>query len=538
MSTSTGAATTSRAAEHSSSPPTGGIQSASASQKPKVVAPGTDKFGELDNDVVLHSSSIPAGRPQKVRDILLSPPVVRQWFENGTLHREAAAHVPARVETFFDLIFIGLINRLATAVLDKPGGDAIARFVLTFYPAWAVWFEARRYGNVSGTDDLMHRTWVLVAMFGMVGYIGNASAIVLYPSTAAEHDFSSSTVRAAVAFWLVLRLVHACVLAAQSWRMPKMRLGLAMWSAQIWLPMFVYLPLCWVTSRKAQIAIAAVGMSIDQLPLDKLLFGVVARIVVKHMSHSSVSSTATTTHQDTDREGEGDWNKEKNLSPKLGRFDSPPQGMCLPAMNIEHAVLRMGGFLGLIMGTTIVGLVYTATDGQVGASSRWGKSCLGLMVAFGVNLIYGLQTERMHKFQHALRRSWWTAHLFLWLHWPLCASAIIMNAAAGRLANLDEVPNAVVWYWGCGLGFTVLFMTLIASLHKDLRNWRSSRLPRFARLGMGFCCALALVLAPLAAGKVSTMGWLGIGASLVWVVILTETFGALARPSAKDEGPG
>jgi hypothetical protein len=77
----------------------------------------------------------------------------------------------------------------------------------------------------------------------------------------------------------------------------------------------------------------------------------------------------------------------------------------------------------------MVGLVYTATEGQVGVSDRWGKSCLGVMTAFGLNLMYvdpstqlrcgtntpsyGFPMERVHKFQHALRRSWWTAHLFL-----------------------------------------------------------------------------------------------------------------------------
>ncbi|BEJ04065.1 hypothetical protein CcaverHIS641_0112400 [Cutaneotrichosporon cavernicola] len=502
-------------------------------EKPRVAAPGADKYGELANNIVLLPPSAPAGQAKTVRDILLLPPVVRQWFENGTLHREAAPHMPARTETFFDLIFIGLINRLATAIIDKPGGDAVARFVLTFYPAWAVWSEARRYGNVSGTDDLLHRSWVLIAMFGMVGYIGNASAIPLYAANAAEHDFSSSTVRAATAFWLVLRLIHACILAAQSWRMPKMRLGMAMWSSQILLPMFVYVSLCWVTSQKVQIAIAAVGMTLDQLPLDKLLYGFVSRLVVKHRTDSPANSTATVAH---DEAGDGEWSHEKELSPKLGRFDSPPPGICLPAINIEHAVLRMGGFLGLIMGTTIVGLVYTATEGQVGASYRWGKACLGLMVAFGVNLIYGMPMERVNKFQHALRRSWWTAHLFLWLHWPLCASAIIMNAAAGRLANLETVPPPLVWYWGCGLGFTLFFMSLIASLHKDLRSWRASRLPRAVRLGIAFGCALALILSPLAANKVSPMGWLGIGAALVWVVVLTEAFGALHRSKGED-GP-
>jgi hypothetical protein len=78
-------------------------------------------------------------------------------------------------------------------------------------------------------------------MLGMVGYIGNASAVVLHPEDAAEYRFSFTTVRSAVGFWLVIRLVHACVLAAQAVRLPRMRLSLGMWSVRILIPMFVYL---------------------------------------------------------------------------------------------------------------------------------------------------------------------------------------------------------------------------------------------------------------------------------------------------------
>jgi hypothetical protein len=111
-----------------------------------------------------------------------------------------------------------------------------------------------------------------------------------------------------------------------------------------------------------------------------------------------------------------------------------------------------------------------------------------------------------------------------------------MNAAAGRLAALDTVPSGYVWYWGCGLGFTLLFATLIAMLHKDLRSWKASRIPRSVRLAVPLACALSLILAPLAAERVSPMGWLGIGASLVWTIVMVETVGSLPTKWALKEG--
>lgn len=56
--------------------------------------------------------------------------------------------------------------------VEEPGGDAVARFVLTFWPrsvtyllhivpelivpyrSWSIWDEARKYSNSSGTDDV------------------------------------------------------------------------------------------------------------------------------------------------------------------------------------------------------------------------------------------------------------------------------------------------------------------------------------------------------------------------------------------------
>lgn len=36
----------------------------------------------------------------------------------------------------------------------------------------------------------------------------------------------------------------------------------------------------------------------------------------------------------------------------------------------------------------------------------------------------------------------------------------------------------MAWYWGCGLGFAILFMSGIDLLHRNLGSWNSQRIPR------------------------------------------------------------
>lgn len=48
--------------------------------------------------------------------------------------------------------------------------------------------------------------------------------------------------------------------------------------------------------------------------------------------------------------------------------------------------------------------------------------------------------------------------------------------------------------------------------------------------------ALALILTPLAADRLSNIGWLGFGAGMVWTVLIVETVGALPTARALREG--
>lgn len=47
----------------------------------------------------------------------------------------------------------------------------------------------------------------------------------------------------------------------------------------------------------------------------------------------------------------------------------------------------------------------------------------------------------------------------------------------------EEAEAPVAWYWGCGLGFAILFMSGIDLLHRNLDSWSSQRIPRVSTHG-------------------------------------------------------
>lgn len=74
------------------------------------------------------------------------------------------------------------------------------------------------------------------------------------------------------------------------------------------------------------------------------------------------------------------------------------------------------------------------------------------------------------------------------LHWPMCAAIILASAAAARLVlapdssevagTAELIPVGLFWYWGCGIGFALLFMIGIEACHRNLEQAGTRRVPR------------------------------------------------------------
>ncbi|KIR24869.1 hypothetical protein I307_05834 [Cryptococcus deuterogattii 99/473] len=424
-----------------------------------------------ENHLVFHEDFQEEWKPLKIRE-LIRPLTVRQWIEGGKIHREPVSRETPRFELFFDLF-------------------------------WSVWEEARKFANQSGTDDLLHRLWILIGMMTLIGYTANASAIELEP-TGEEEIVDHSAVRAAVAFWLVIKLTRVIVLLYYAWKLPSFR-GAHIWKAiAVLIPMFFLLPLIWVTSRTAQIVLATLLIVVDVCRIDLLELAIRGRI-----------------YEFQQRRAEG----KKGLDMKgWHRMPDLPQGYKIPVMNIEHAVERLGAFVVIVLGEMVMNLVYTATKGEIGVSHQFGKAALGLMVAWAINYL-----EPNADYEHALRHSWFSGVCFTFFHWPLCAALVLASAASGKMVANDEVDSGVHWYWGSGVGFAIIFMAILDLTHHNLAPGQA-RIARVIRALLALCAGLSLILFSLGTEHMSSTAVLAITVGITWFLLAFDIVGMLPKP--------
>ncbi|BEI83165.1 hypothetical protein CcaverHIS002_0310330 [Cutaneotrichosporon cavernicola] len=503
-------------------------------------------------DIVLHSEGASRGRATRFRD-LIHPPVIRQWIAGGKLYRERGERSSPRIELFLDLLYVGVVHQLADAAVESPSGAGVARFILTFWPSWSVWEEARRYSNVSGTDDLVHRVWVLFGMLCILGYTANASAIPLpgEAHSAAEEvvallmraegaaaegaagaagasavvEDEHSPVRAAVAFFLVIKATRAVVLFLYAWWLPVFRSSQVLSGIAVTVPMLAYLPIIWVRSRRAQIGCAVAGNVLDLMRFDMILYNIYGRYLLSKRRREVKRQIAS---------GELDASNAPDTSHPLMKMVVLPDHMRIPAINIEHSVDRSGAFTVLVLGELVANLLYIAKPGEYGVGHQFGKASLGFMVAWALNYMYTLPSdEHIIRYTHALRRSWVTGVLFNFFHWPLCASIVLAAAASSRMVSSDTgVEPGVKWFWGAGLGAAVLFLGLIDILHGEQDAWNVARIPRILRFATACVGAILLALFPLYAKTLDSTKMLALAVGITWAVLAVYVFGTLPKPGA------
>jgi hypothetical protein len=129
-------------------------------------------------------------------DLFLQRPVLRQWLSHGKVYREASERQSSRFELFFDLLFVGIVHKIAEAAAEEPTGIGFAKYVLTFCPAFSIWgkctpelhvivsnfffkiiADVRDIANQFANDDVTQRAYILWIMVLLVGYSNNGSTI-------------------------------------------------------------------------------------------------------------------------------------------------------------------------------------------------------------------------------------------------------------------------------------------------------------------------------------------------------------------------
>ncbi|KAJ7216594.1 hypothetical protein GGX14DRAFT_696352 [Mycena pura] len=502
-------------------------------------------------------------------DQFLQRPVLHQWMQNGRLYREAHDLQSSRFELFFDLLFVGMVHQIAEAAAEQPTGTGFAKYVLTFAPAFSIWSDVRDMANQYANDDVTQRAYILWIMMLLVGYSNNASAIEFGKKLDDGGDgsgFTTESLRSmqwTLGFFVVAKLSGALLSLVYSAFLPLSRRPLmirAINPAVLAILFFVAI----FTPLHVTIALVAIGIVMDLFlrVLGVLLLKTVEILGKKYdmrrrLCHSIspgaeksiIADQATFEGIRTVNSSTTAVDEEAPLGDlRICQSMAAREQIRWPAINIEHHIERLGAFVTVVLGEMVVN-VFFATSGPAGLSMESGRALLSLMIAFNFNWMYFGSPASKH-FVHAIRRHWFAGFLFTNLHLPLCMSLLLASSAINRLvtsALIETEPGGggLKWFFGAGLGVSLLVMASIGVLHRNLdtldgitareHQQQTNKVPlprttvsRRVVLGTRYVAGLAMILVPLAEGLTSIQ-FLSVYVGITVFLIVEETFARIER---------
>ncbi|KAF8208298.1 hypothetical protein K438DRAFT_2013078 [Mycena galopus ATCC 62051] len=538
---------------------------------------------DLDQGLIYRLSKGPGTRASLCRlmitynlDQFLQRPKLHQWLSAGKIYREAGERQSSRFELFFDLLFVGMVHQISEAAADQPTGVGLAKYVLTFIPAFSVWADVRDIANQYANDDSTQRAFLLWLCCLLVGYSLNASAIEFgQPETGLEGasegvnltEESLTAMRWALGFFCVAKLSRAFLQSVYSIFLPLSRTALLVGTLNA-IPSAILFFIGMFTSLRVTIALVVVGIVLDYfLRVAGVLLYKTMEILGRkyerkrqhHNRHNSCPWSLEDELKTPEVEKSMPDDRERFAAPSLGTANSSMTAvneeapleaikMCrrtaaqeqarFPAINIEHHVDRLGAFVTVVLGEMVVSVFFKASS-AVGLNIECGRAILCLMIAFNLNWMY-FDSQACKHFVHAIRRHWFAGFLFTNLHLPLCMCLLLASSAINHLvtsASIDsDAGGGLKWFFGAGLGASVCTMATIGVLHKNLdddeelteRRTIRRTISRRIVLGVRYAAGLAMVLVPLAK-DLSSIHFLSIYVGITAFLIIEETIARVEK---------
>jgi low temperature requirement protein LtrA len=415
----------------------------------------------------------------------IHPPRVRQYLHEGVLHREEEERKTSWTELFWDLVLVGVISKLAHAVADEADGLAIGHFMLLFAMIFRIWVDMHQWINMTGSDDAGHRFYLAFEMLVVLGL--GTNSLGAFETTGATF----------AAFYCISRFFRVLMYTWLDYLDPRFRLQ------------FTLVRLCNATSGLLfLISVFVEGNA-------RIILWIVA--TVGDIWYYTLVVIA--------------------LRKKL--FGGTGYAI---ALNIEHQSERMGLFVIIVLGESIVGVLYDNLANGVRMSFL--KAAFGLLIAYNMHWIY-FTVDGSRQYQHAIRRSATTSFMWNLAHLPLTA---FLTAAGGVLRYLvldgetvtalasgggagGDKLQARIWIYCVGCGLALCTMAFIGILHKSADKEGSTRLSKTTRLAVRFLIGILWIVTPLF--HTSSVGVMAILTSTGIPVTFCEAWG---RMSKRPEG--
>ncbi|PVF91698.1 hypothetical protein CPB86DRAFT_718994 [Serendipita vermifera] len=454
---------------------------------------------------------------------LIKPPIVRQFLHGGHLYKEEHERDLSHFELFADLIFVAIVHLMGDLAAEEANVAGAVKFILMFWPPWSIWADMRSYLNVSGTDDVTQRIYILISSFLLIGYTAQGASVELMvaegkdPEATTLGDSSSHetigldnaaiseegyvALRSAIGFFLVAKALRIAILLVYAWALPRFRIAHLVQIFFTIIPCLFFFRLFFVSSVVDAMAVFALGVVLDIV--GKYLAGIVVHMGVNRK------------------------NKHKYF---------------IPALEIGHVIEKTAAFFVLVTGEILIAVAYIAKDKtEIGPHGEYWRSCLGVSIAFFLCWLY-FDADSSKVFVHAIRRHWFSSITWTQLHLPLCASLVIAAAAMHKMILYNSVDQALRWYFAIGMSVLLFCLGLMGFLHRSLDKPGSSIIPRWVRLGLRMVLSVFFAAFPLFSNDSSVLE-LGVYAAGLAALVLVETVGKIgsvghtAPPKELDLSP-
>ncbi|CAK7266824.1 hypothetical protein SEPCBS57363_002287 [Sporothrix epigloea] len=481
---------------------------------------GSGSGGESGNGNDSSKSGVPVwlnqGGGQTIQ--LFKRPVVKQYFHRGLLWRASEETSVQSFELFFDLLYVGIIAVNGDHTAESANGFELLRFLVTLCLSWKVWSDVTQLVSWFSTNDVVQRIEILFLFSCLLGVTVNMVQTFYGWGSAGEEPtgtsggemetFLADTYPALAAYYVTARLFMALYCFLTGLLVPLVQgtmfcqmglaiIGAALWIASIHLAMPVRLACVFVA----------------------LLFDLFGGSIVVGLFRYAMGHTDT----------------------RVGRFLMTSVFDFYPAINIEHKVERTNAFVSLVLGYSVVGVLYQNSHGY-GINAFLGKAVMGLVQAFIFNWIYfDIDAENIHV--HAIRRRPESAYIWQYAHLLFTLAFILSSAALSRFVVATDCPNASVesltemyqersspeislglrLYYSTGLGVSLFSMSLIALCHQH-KTLPMARLSKGARMANRLVVAAIFCALP-AAQSLSSLKVMSIATGLLGWVLIIEIYG-------------
>ncbi|KAG8914299.1 hypothetical protein FRC01_004133 [Tulasnella sp. 417] len=421
-------------------------------------------------------------------------PRLKQYWHDGVLYTSQSSYEVDTSILFVDLLYVGIIAVNADTTVENLTKTAFLRFCVTFLPTWKIWSDIAILVSQFEADELSQRTIILFILACLVGFTTNI------------YSAFYTTYAQLVAFYLAARFCVALVTLALALFIPRVRPIMLFNLVSILVPAVFWIGSCFLDENLREILIW-LAISFDMW--GSLIIVWLIRDVPK------LSTTIA------------------------GRVKQTFQ--YFPAIEVRHRSERVGAFVSLVFGYSVVGILYQSQS-KFGINAFYGKAVLGLVQAFCFNWLYFDVDQKYQQAKSTQRHTisaalWFNAHLPFIMAFTLSAAALSRLVVAHDCINADpehltpmyeerseaELTDGLRWFYCSGLGISFLCMGVISLARGDPPR-RNERIPQKLRLVLRAAVAVVWICLPLAK-ELNSLELIGITASTTVFALAVDVYG-------------